>query len=113
VAATATFGILVGAPDGAGYVKPLAALIQMIVTFTLATRWCRDDAEARGFTLWRRFAFYTIAFPGPLLMVPIYLFKSRGNAGIVSCGYFVIFATSIGALEVAAMYVGTQLGELR
>jgi hypothetical protein len=113
VVATATFGILVGAPDGAGYVNSVAAVVQIVVKLTLAVRWCRDDAEERGFTLWRRFSFCTIVFPGPFLMVPIYLIKSRGNAGIVSCGYFVILATSIGAIEVAAMYVGTRLGELR
>jgi CDP-diglyceride synthetase len=113
IAATFTFGIIAGAPNDASPVKPVAALIQLFATFALIVRWCRIDADQRQFVLWPRFTFFTVAFPGPVVMVPLYLLKSRGTAGLTSCFYFLAISTLVVALNLVAMFVGSRLGELR
>lgn len=111
VIATIAFGIIAGAPNDASPVKPAAALIQFLVTCTLILAWCRLDADQRNFTLWRRFAFFTVAFPGPLVMVPLYLIKSRGRSVAIACLRFVGVTAALATIQIAAMLLGSFLGQ--
>ena len=111
--ATFVFGLIAGAPNDASPVTPVAFVLGLVVTFSLILQWCRIDADQHEFVLWRRFVFFTVVFPGPLVTVPYYLFKTRGRRAFPAFTCFVAIVIAIVAIEIAAIYCGDRIGELR
>lgn len=111
--ATFVFGLIAGAPNDSSPVKPVAFVLGLVVSFSLILQWCRIDAAQHNFILWRRFGFFTVVFPGPLVTVPYYLFKTRARRVFPAFICFVVIVIAVVAIEIAAIYCGAHIGKLR
>ncbi len=103
------FGIIGAAEIRDPLVVAVLVAMNLVVPFFLILKWCRLDAQQRGFVLWRRFALFTIIFPGPLITVPYYLLASRGVAGITSVIVAVLYATALLTIEYFALFLADGL----
>jgi hypothetical protein len=60
----------------------------------ITMRWCDYDSREHGVTLWPHFALTIVCCPGMFLVVPIYLFRSRGSGGwlatLKAIGFFLL-----------------------
>lgn len=87
------FSAWAAAPNDASPLKALAYWIGVFVFNYLAFRWCRLDAAQHSVRLWPRFALLLIAFPGPIVMMPMYFIFIRRKQQLISLVYFLLFAT--------------------
>jgi len=73
-------GALAGISPDSGTERIITFLSNIAVAI-LITRWCEYDSREHGVRLWSYFVIMMICCPGPLFLVPIYLFTSRGSGG--------------------------------
>lgn len=64
-----------------------ARLMQFVATLAFAFplfQWCELDRLELGNQRWRGFGLLLILFPGPIVILPIYLLVTRGQWGILA-----------------------------
>lgn len=67
----------------------------------LILRWYECDRWERGEAPWRFFGPLMVIFPGPIVMVPVYLISTRGLRGLVAtmkAALFFVFLITVGVL---------------
>ena len=62
-----------------------------IVMAMLIVRWCAIDREERQLDRWRFFVPLMVLCPGPLVVLPAYLFVTRGVGGFVATAIAIAF----------------------
>jgi hypothetical protein len=80
------------------------------LSFTILTLgWCTIDREERNLEPWRFFVPMMVFVPGPILMIPIYLFVTRGLEGFVATakafGFFLLMVVVIAVTSIAGLVV--------
>jgi hypothetical protein len=80
--------------------------VEAILLAGLIVQWCHYDSRERGLPRWRFLPLLMVFCPGPLFMVPVYLFSTRGARGFLS----VILAIALSALLVAVNIFAALLG---
>lgn len=80
-------------PEGSSPERILTFATGLYITI-LVLGWCEIDGEERSLTRWRFFVPMMVFIPGPVIMVPIYLFVTRGIEGFIATakafGFFVL-----------------------
>lgn len=81
---TAILGFATGIfPEGSS-LEQIASFAAGLSFNILILGWCTIDREERNLEPWRFFAPMMVLLPGPILMVPIYLFTTRGLEGFAA-----------------------------
>ena len=82
---------LFGEGDLIDVILQAAASLAFLV---LLHKWCGADARLHGTTLWPYFVLTLVLCPGPFLVVPVHLIKTRGVNGVLSIvlavGWFIV-----------------------
>ena len=77
----------------------------------LTLGWCTIDREERNLEPCRFFVPMMVFLPGPMLMIPIYLFVTRGFQGFVATakafGFFVLMIVVISITSIIGLFVDT------
>lgn len=84
-----------------------ARLMQFVATLAFACplfQWCELDRLELGNQRWRGFGLLLILFPGPIVILPIYLLVTRGRRGIL--------AVVIAAAVYCGLLVASGLAEM-
>lgn len=91
-----TVGIVNGLVDLDQGQELIGRLVTSVLFGALVVTWCILDSAERGSTLWRGFAFMAVVFPTWLVVVPIYLMRTRGwRRGFISVLLAVAFFVSL------------------
>lgn len=88
----------------------VATILGYIVSAASMARWTYLDAEERQFRLWRYFVPLLVICPGPLIVMPVYFFQTRGfRGGVWACllGFGFLFAAA--CLQVAGQIIAVLL----
>jgi hypothetical protein len=72
----------------------------------LLHQWCGADARLHSRELWPHFALTLVVCPGPLLVLPIHLVRTRGVRGLLS----LLLAIGFVVVLVIAEYIGIEIG---
>jgi hypothetical protein len=80
-----------------------------IVFAVLVLGWCEYDRIERQSRRWPYFTFFMVIVPGPLIMVPTFLFATRGGKGFVAIAKAGAFFVLLIAVFVVAGVLGVML----
>jgi hypothetical protein len=85
-----------------------------LIVVILILGWCRIDREERQLTPWRFFVPLMVLCPGPLILMPTYLFVTRGRGGFAATAkasaFLVLMIVVAGAaLGMALLLTGAEL----
>ncbi len=85
----------------------------MAIAFAiLVLDWCAQDRAERNLRPWRGFTLMMVFFPTALVMVPLYLIKTRGLGGVKSTILAAAFFIAILLVAlIAAEFAGALFGE--
>ena len=107
--AMAIFGFAIGLfPEGSTLER--IATFAAGLSFTILTLgWCSIDREERNLESWRFFVPMMVFLPGPFLMIPIYLFATRGLEGFAATAkafaFFVLMMVIVAVTSIAGLLV--------
>lgn len=82
--AMAIFGFAAGLFPEGSTLKQIASFATGLSFTILTLGWCTIDREERNLKPWRFFVPMMVFLPGPILMIPIYLFTTRGLEGFAA-----------------------------
>jgi hypothetical protein len=85
----------------------VAAFATSIAFAILVVSWCAQDRAERNIRPWRGFAFFVVVFPTALVMMPLYLLRTRGTSGVKSTALAAAFFFAICLMaSIIAAFVG-------
>lgn len=92
---------------------PEGSTLERIVTFAaglsvtvLTLGWCTIDREERNLDPWRFFVPMMVFLPGPILMIPIYLFVTRGLEGFAATAKAFAFSVLMMVVAIVTTFMG-------
>ena len=111
--AMAIFGFAIGLFPEGSTLEQIATLAGGLSFTILTLGWCSIDREERNQEPWRFFVPMMVFLPGPMLMIPIYLFVTRGLVGFVATakafGFFLLMMVVIAVTSIAGLVVTGRL----
>jgi hypothetical protein len=107
IAAFAANGFVIGMLPEEGPIDQVVNLGTAIVFGLLVVHWYDWDRWEKRIPPWRYFTPLVVLFPGPLVMVPIYLLRTRGVKGLWPVVQAATFLTLLMAVGTAAVYAGS------
>jgi hypothetical protein len=89
----------------------LAQVVSTVAFYVLLHRWCGADARLHRRDLWRYFVLTLVICPGPLLVVPIHLVRTRGVRGLLFSLLALIYLVAAIAVQVIGILAGDLLSQ--
>ena len=91
LALMAIMGLLTGILPDDSSINRVTDLANTIGIYLLIFGWCDIDREERHLDRWRYFVLLMVVCPGPLIVLPTYLFVTRGVGGFVATAIAIAF----------------------
>ena len=102
----ASSGVLIGVVPADSFSEVVISGLTVFLLWLLFFRWCEVDAANREIELSEVFRLALVTLPGPLIMIPVYLLRSRGWRGFISCITFFAFVAVISVIHVLCVNLG-------
>ncbi len=102
-------GCLTGLLSEDSSINRLTDLIGGISMAMLILGWCDIDREERSLDRWRFFVILMVLCPGPLVMLPAYLFVTRGIGGFAATAKAIAFLGLMMFVGVVSFGIGALL----
>lgn len=85
-------------------------VIATVAFLVLLHRWCAADARLHRIELWRYFLVTLVVCPGPLLVVPIHLLRTRGIRGLLSILLALAYFIAVCVVQALGFFAGAFVG---
>lgn len=99
---------IISEESGFGRIVDVATMVCFAV---LLLQWCSLDRTERQLDPWPYFVLLVVLCPGPLIMMPLYLCRTRGWGGLIATGKAVLFFLLLIGVAVLGTIVGMCVTE--